>query len=54
MGEWITTAISSCTTLFNGAITMITENDFMAVLLVGGTLIPLGFKIFRSAKKTAR
>lgn len=53
MAEWVTTAITSCTTLFNGAIDMITGNELMAVLLVGGTLIPLGFHIFRSARHTA-
>jgi hypothetical protein len=53
MAEWITTAITSCTSLFNGAIDMITGNALMAVLLVGGTLIPLGFRIFRSARRTA-
>lgn len=53
MAEWITTAIASCTDLFNGAIDMITGNSLMAVLLVGGTLVPLGFKIFRRARRTA-
>lgn len=53
MAEWITTAITSCTSLFNGAIDMITGNSFMAVLLVGGTFVPLGFRIFRKARRTA-
>lgn len=52
MAEWITTAITGATSLFNSAVDMITGNAFMAVLLVGGTFVPLGFKLFKRARKT--
>lgn len=52
MAEWITAAITGATSLFNSAVDMITGNAFMAVLLVGGTFVPLGFKLFKQVRKT--
>lgn len=52
-GSWITTALSSLWEVVESCITHITGNAFLAILLVA-SLVVVGFKIFKKAKKAAR
>lgn len=52
-GNWLTTAIASLWTVVTDCISNMTTNDYLALFLAG-SVIMLGFKIFRSAKKTAK
>lgn len=49
--EWMTTAVTTCMTLFTTILDTITSNAVLSVIFAGGTLIPLGFKIFRKFKR---
>jgi hypothetical protein len=53
--DWsaITTAIGHVWDLVEGAITFITTNPALMVLF-SASLVPIGFKIFRKAKKSVR
>lgn len=52
-GNWLTTAIESLWTVVTDCISQMTTNSYLALFLAG-SVIMLGFKIFRSAKKTAK
>lgn len=52
--EWMTTALTTCTELFSTILTLVTDNPVMAVVFVGGTVVPVGFAIFRQAKRSAK
>ena len=50
---WLTTAIATIWTTVTDCITHMTGNEYLALFLAG-SVIALGFKIFRSAKKSAK
>lgn len=52
--EWLSTALTSCSTLFTWVLNLVTENPLLAILLACGTLIPAGIGIFRRIKRAAR
>lgn len=52
--EWLTTALSGCTTLFTWVLNLITEQPLLALLLACGTLVPAGIGIFRKIKHAAK
>lgn len=45
-----TTFLDVCSDVLN----YITSNELLVLLLVGGTIVPLGIWIFRKVKKSAR
>ena len=49
--EWITTGAESVLTIFDTLLDTITTNPLLAMLFVGGTIIPLGFRIFKKFKR---
>lgn len=53
MPAWITTALNNLWSVVTDCIDKITGNDFLAILLVA-SLVVVGFKIFKKAKKAAR
>ena len=53
MGEWFTSASTAATDLMTSMMNLITGNPVFAVLFVGGTLIPLGLKLFKKVKRSA-
>lgn len=48
--EWITTGAQNILTIFDTLLDTITGNPLLAMLFVGGTIIPLGFMIFEKFK----
>lgn len=48
--EWITTGAQNILTIFDTLLDTITGNPLLAMLFVGGTIIPLGFMIFHKFK----
>lgn len=50
MGDTITTAFTNCTGYVGQIITLLTSNEILATIFVGGTLIPLAFSVFHRAK----
>ena len=50
---WLSTAISDLFNVVSTCITQITGNAFLAMFLAASA-VTLGFRIFRSAKKTAK
>nr|DAF83973.1 MAG TPA: hypothetical protein [Inoviridae sp.] len=52
--EWLSTALTNCSTLFTWVLNLITDNPLLAILLACGTLIPAGIGIFRKVKKAAK
>lgn len=52
--EWLTTALSGCTTLFTWVLNLITDQPLLALLLACGTLVPAGIGIFRKIKHVAK
>lgn len=48
--EWITTGASNVLSIFDVLLDTITTNPLLAMLFVGGTIIPLGFGIFSHFK----
>ena len=50
---WLTTAIATIWTTVTDCITHMTSDSYLALFLAA-SVIGLGFKIFRSAKKTAK
>ena len=52
--EWLSTALTNCSTLFTWVLNLITDNPLLAILLTCGTLIPAGIGIFRKIKKAAK
>lgn len=53
MGEWFSSASTAAIELMNSMMTLITGNAVFSVLFVGGTLIPLGLKLFKKVKRSA-
>lgn len=51
--SWLTTAMSSLWDVVTTCIENMTGNAYLAMFLAGSVIV-LGFKIFRSAKRTAR
>lgn len=51
--EWLTTALSTCTGFFTTVLGLITDTPVLAIIFVGGTIVPLAFRIFRNAKRSA-
>lgn len=49
--EWVTTAIDTLIDLVGTILTKATEQPLFAVILAGGTLLPLGFRIFKKFKR---
>lgn len=50
---WLTTAVATLWTTVTDCITHMTGDTYLALFLAG-SVIALGFKIFRSAKKSAK
>lgn len=48
--EWITTGAESVLSIFDTLLNKITTTPILAMLFVGGTVIPLGFRIFKKFK----
>lgn len=48
--EWISTGASNILSIFDVLLDTITTNPLLAMLFVGGTVIPLGFTIFQHFK----
>lgn len=48
--ESISTAFTACTGYVSDIISLITGNAILTTLFVGGTFVPLAFKIFGRAK----
>ena len=53
MAAWMTTALNNLWSVVETCIEKITGNDFLAIMLVA-SLVVVGFKIFKRAKKAAR
>lgn len=49
--EWITTGAESMLSIFDTLLSTITSNPLLAMLFVGGTIIPIGFRIFKKFKR---
>ena len=52
--EAISSAIANLTTVVGDCISFITGNPILVILLVSGTVVPAGFKMFRMAKRSSR
>lgn len=50
---WITDNLPHIWDIVSGCVTQLTTNSLFQLFLVAG-LIPIGFRIFRSAKRAAR
>ena len=50
---WISSMLTEMWTIVTSCVTFLTGNALFQLFLVAG-LIPIGFRIFRSAKKAAR
>ena len=54
----LTDSIASGTETFldmtTNVVSFITQNPLLVLLLVGGTIVPLGISIFRKVKKSAK
>lgn len=51
MTEALTTAVGSVFTLVGDVLTEITGQPFLAILLVGTSVVPLGIRIFKKLKR---
>lgn len=51
--ETFSTAFSTCIDYVGDVISLITGQAVLTTLFVGGTLVPLAFKIFRKAKRAS-
>lgn len=51
--EWITGGLTNLWTVFDGAISHLTNDTFFAILLVS-SLVVVAFKLIKKAKKAAR
>lgn len=51
--SWLTTAITDLFNVVSTCITQLTGNAFLAMFLAASA-VSIGFRIFRSAKRTAR
>lgn len=49
--EWITTGAENVLSIFDTLLNTITTNSLLAMLFVGGTIIPIGFRIFKKFKR---
>lgn len=49
----VTGALTNCWTLVTDCVDFFTQNAALMVMFVGG-LVPVGFKIFRKAKRAAK
>lgn len=49
--EWITTGAENVLSIFDTLLNTITMNPLLAMLFVGGTIIPIGFRIFKKFKR---
>lgn len=49
--EWITTGAENVLSIFDTLLDTITKNPLLAMLFVGGTIIPIGFRIFKKFKR---
>lgn len=49
--EWITTGAENVLSIFDTLLDTITTNPLLAMLFVGGTIIPIGFRIFKKFKR---
>lgn len=47
---WVTEGATAVLEVLETVLTTITGNAFFAMVLVGGTIIPLGIRIFRKFK----
>ncbi len=50
MTEVLTNAVSDVMTLVTTMLGFVTQNELLAVIFVGGTLVPLGIGIYRKFK----
>lgn len=48
--EWITTATTTVMDTMSTVLDTITSTPILAVIFVGGTIIPLGLRIFKKFK----
>ena len=49
--DFVTTATTTIMDLVSTVLTKATEQPLFAVILVGGTVLPIGFKIFKKFKR---
>ena len=49
--EWISTGAENVLSIFDVLLDTITTNRLLAMLFVGGTIIPIGFRIFKKFKR---
>lgn len=49
--EWISSGATAVLSIFDTLLDTITTNPILAMLFVGGTIIPLGFRIFKKFKR---
>lgn len=49
--EWISTGATNVLSIFDVLLDTITSNPLLSMLFVGGTIIPIGFKIFKKFKR---
>lgn len=49
--EWISTGAENVLSIFDVLLDTITTNSLLAMLFVGGTIIPIGFRIFKKFKR---
>ena len=48
--EWIATGATNALSIFDTLLSVISTNQLLGMLFVGGTVIPLGFAIFSHFK----
>lgn len=49
--EWISSGATAVLSIFDTLLDTIITNPILGMLFVGGTIIPLGFRIFRKFKR---
>lgn len=52
--EWLTTASTAITSLVESTIDLVTGNSILAILFAAGTILPVGFRVFKKLKGVAR
>lgn len=54
--EWtsVTDALAHAWSLLTSSLTQIAGNEVLMAMFVGGSLIPIGFKIFKRAKRAVK
>ena len=50
----VTTALGTVWEIVGDCVTFIADNPVLMVIFVGGCLVPIGFKIFKRAKRSVK